>query len=465
MKKILSDSIANIILNVLTFLASALTIFLIPKFVGVETYSYYQLYLFYIAYVGMLNIGIPEGALLREAGKKYEQIDKKSYFWQFWILTLIELCLYSAIILMSMFIENSNYANVYIAVSICAIIMNSKWLLSFILNATGNVKTVSWIALIEKIVIIVMVIVFMFFGKLSLTYLLLTDLIGHLVSTVLTMFKCKDIVFCVNKFNKSVFNDIKENMIPGSKLLIATVSSLLILGVIRYGIEANWDIVTFGKISLTISISNILMQIVSSVANVIYPRLKHLNILQLKHVYDTLKYIIGLIVFFCFALYYPAYIILSTWLPQYSDSLRYAAILFPICFYECRTNLLCKTYLQALRKERVLMLINTLAVLLSITLTIIFGYILKNLTMIIITILIVLAIRNILLDMSVSCLIKTSVVKDTFIETIVIVCFVFLHWNFGFYGMIIYIFIFILYVLFTKKKIKKVLDLFCKYVK
>ena len=36
--------------------------------------------------------------------------------------------------------------------------------------------------------------------------------------------------------------------------------------------------------------------------------------------------------------YYPIKLILSTWLPQYADSLRYMALLFPICIYESKMS-------------------------------------------------------------------------------------------------------------------------------
>lgn len=456
---ILMDSILNIVLNIVTFIVSALTVVVIPRFVGVEIYSYYQLYLFYIAYVGALNFGLPEGVLLREAGKKYHDLNKPVLSFQFWGLTLLEIIIYISLLCgILMFEINTQMLIIYSGISACAIIMNSKWLLSFLLNATGNVKVVSIIGLIEKTVIIVMVGAFIILGTNGLIYIIIADLVGHIVSTILTIYMCRDIVFSFEKIDFSIIiYEIKQNISAGIKLLIATLSSLLILGIIRIGIEKGWDIITFGKISLTISISNILMQIVSSVANVIYPRLKHFDTKKLQNVYIMLKSGISYIVFFCFMFYYPCYSILSNWLPNYSDSLRYAAILFPICYYECRTNLVCKTYMQALRKEKTLMIINCISVLLSLMFTIMFAMIVKNLNMIIMSILIVLGVRNILMDLAVSYNLNTKFVKDTVQDTIMICVFILLNWNFGFIGMIVYMFIFVAYIVINRDKISKII--------
>ena len=40
--------------NALSFLISALTTFVVPKLLGATNYGYWQLYLFYVSYIGIL---------------------------------------------------------------------------------------------------------------------------------------------------------------------------------------------------------------------------------------------------------------------------------------------------------------------------------------------------------------------------------------------------------------------------
>ena len=42
-------------------------------------------------------------------------------------------------------------------------------------------------------------------------------------------------------------------LIAGSKLMVANIASMLILGVLRFGIERVWGVITFGKVSLLLS--------------------------------------------------------------------------------------------------------------------------------------------------------------------------------------------------------------------
>ena len=75
--------------NVIHLLISTVTVLIIPKFVGVETYGYYQLYLFYISYAGVAYFGWCEGIYLREGGKYYSELDKGQYSAQFRLLGLL----------------------------------------------------------------------------------------------------------------------------------------------------------------------------------------------------------------------------------------------------------------------------------------------------------------------------------------------------------------------------------------
>ena len=80
--------------NVLSALGSAIIMLIIPKFISVEHYGYYQLYLFYIGYTGVSYLGWCEGMNLREGGQYYDKLDKPLHCTQFWLLGLYEVILF-----------------------------------------------------------------------------------------------------------------------------------------------------------------------------------------------------------------------------------------------------------------------------------------------------------------------------------------------------------------------------------
>lgn len=120
---------------------------------------------------------------------------------------------------------------------------------------------------------------------------------------------------------------------------------------------------SFGKISLTISISNFLITFINSVGIVVYPMLKNLNLSQQKKIFLKINNLFE----FSYAIlicYYPLYYFIRNLLPEYKDTANYILFLFPVCIYEGKLSLLYLTYLKALRKEKQLMIINILQFLL-----------------------------------------------------------------------------------------------------
>ena len=64
-KKKITDLVKNMSYtvgsNVLTTFIGAIMVLIVPKLVGVESYGYYQLYLFYTSYVGVSYLGWCDG--------------------------------------------------------------------------------------------------------------------------------------------------------------------------------------------------------------------------------------------------------------------------------------------------------------------------------------------------------------------------------------------------------------------
>ena len=175
--------------------------------------------------------------------------------------------------------------------------------------------------------------------------------------------------------------------------MFANLAGMLITGIVRFGIEHIWSIEIFGKISLTISISNFLIIFINSVGIVIYPMLRNIEADYRRSLFIKLNnafvyaYVI-LLVFF------PFKIFINLLLPEYTDSIIYMATLFPICIYEGKISLLYLTYLKALRKEKEILYINVITVLISIILTFISTYVLKNLFLSVFSITILMLIRS-----------------------------------------------------------------------
>ena len=442
--------------NVIHLLISTVTVLIIPKFVGVETYGYYQLYLFYISYAGVAYFGWCEGIYLREGGKYYSELDKGQYSAQFRLLGLLEVIIYTVIYAASLcLIADGNKHFVIGSTSVVAVGMCLRWFITFILQATARIKEYATVTISERIIFVVLVLGLLLAGYRQLYLIVVADVAAKYISLFIGMWCCQDIVKARPVPVRAAVPEIRANMSVGLKLMFSSLCSMLIIGVIRFGVETCWDIATFSKVSLTLSVSNLVMTAINAVAVVLYPMLRRTSGQQLPRLYGIMRVTLMGLILGGMIFYYPIKRLLSAWLPQYAESLQYAAILFPICVYESKMSMLINTYYKALRLEKQLMRCNIAALVLSGVLTVLSTVVLHNVTAAIISILICLVFRGIIGELILSKHIAIEVKKDIVIELCMTVAFIVCNWFFGSAGMVMYAGCYVLYLLIKKNDIKE----------
>ncbi len=142
--------------------------------------------------------------------------------------------------------------------------------------------------------------------------------------------------------------------------MISNIASMLIIGTIRFFVQQKWTIETFGKLSFTLSLSNMFLTFINAIGIVMFPLLRRTNQQRLPELFRILRDLFVPITYGLLIFYIPAKLILSMWLPEYTESLNFMGILFPIVIYEGRMSLLINTYLKTLRKEKTILMVNVI---------------------------------------------------------------------------------------------------------
>lgn len=434
--------------NLLSLVISTLVVLIIPKLIGVKEYGYWQLYLFYSAYVGFLHFGWSDGIYLRYGGRKYQELDTRLFFSQFNMMVITQVAIAIIISYMSfLLIDDMEKFFIVLMVVINMVVTNVSSILLFILQATNRIKEYSLITIISRVLYIFLIIIFLLLGNREYQIMILSDLIGKSMSLAFLIFLCKDIVIQRISIFVISFHETVENIKVGSKLMFANIASMLIIGVIRFGIEKSWDMETFGKVSLSLSVSNLLMTFINAIGIVIFPILKRSNKNSLHQIYMTMRDLLMLISFGILILYYPIKSVLALWLPTYSISLSYMALLFPISIFEGKMALLLNTYFKTLRKEKMLLQINIVALVFSVILTFLTTIIYRNVDLAILSILILIIFRSFLAEWYLSNLIQISIFKDNILECVMTLVFVVLGWYMdSWIGVLLYLLCYLVYI-------------------
>lgn len=443
--------------NALMMIFSVISVIFFPKILGLKEYAMWQLYLFYFSFCGFLPLGWLDGIYLRYGGRNFEKLNGKLLsleFVTFSIFILIELMI--VYILSNIFIEDKDKIYVLNYLIITLIFYLPFSYLRNLLQLSNRIIDFARLIFIDRLIFMIGAIISIIFIINITNEFMILDSIAKFVTLVLVIYYCFPILKNLKlKYYKKVYKDILSNICVGYNLMFANIASILILGVIRWGISQEWDIVTFGKISLIFSICNFLVVFINSASIVLFPIIKNISVETIKRTYSIFNFSLTLFLLVCLFLYYPLKEILLLWLPKYADSLIYMAILFPICIFESKMALLIATYLKALRKEKILLKVNSISLIFSIILTFFSAYIFHILDLTVFCIIFIIAFRNIIAELFMNNILKINSTKEMLQELLLIIIFIssnyFIKDSQAFF---IYLISFIIYLVYIRNNIK-----------
>lgn len=447
-----------ILSNGVVLASSMLISLLIPAFCSVDFYGYLQLYLFYSSYLGLFNIGWLEGIYLRIGGIAYKDIDFPLYraqyriFRRYIISASLLGCIFSIF-----FVSDEIRRMIFTGVFICGIpyALTNYW--NNILLLTGRMKEYARSCFCDKGTFLLIVAGMIIFKCQDLRVIILADITGKAMAFVSGKIACKELYAKLPMVGSRIlFKEIVTNISCGIKLLIANLSSMFILGSIRMGIEQAWNIETYSQMSLTLSVSNLLLGFISAVSQVMYTTARKMAGDKLTDIYQKLRKLMVLLLLAFMIAYYPIQLMLVSILPKYEYGLRYMAILLPMCVIECKWSFLTLTYLKVIREEKSILKVNVFSVMLSIILTCITVFALKNLMLTVCLVIFILFIRGTLGEKILADRMQCNINRDIVKEAAVILCFVIISWNINSWlCMMLYMGVYMLYLLSEWKNVRE----------
>lgn len=446
--------------NLLSLVISTLVIIIVPKLIGVEDYGYWQLYIFYSSYVGFFQFGWTDGIYLRYGGKRYEDLNFRLLFSQFWMLAILQLIIAFVIFIVAQSVKIQNDQKFIIfMVAICLVFTGIRAMIIFLLQATNRFKDFALINLADRTIYISILIIMLMSDSRDYKLMIFADLISKFASLMISIYICNDIVFRkISTFHVSI-KEAFININVGVKLMFSNIASMLIIGIVRFGIERTWDVATFGKVSLTLSISNMMMIFINAVGIIMFPIMRRTSKDRYSNIYLRMRDILMIVFLGLLIIYYPLKSIMSVWLPQYSDSLLYMALVFPMVVYESKMALLINTYLKTLRREKVMLKINIFSMGLSSILTFTATNIFGNLNFAILNIVILLIIRSILSEWYLSKILDVKIIKDIVLEVFLTLVFISTGWFINSWmTMSVYGIFYLIYLYIKRSDIKIIIN-------
>lgn len=367
-KRILTSLSYTFTSNMVNLFTSFFLIIFVPKFIGVELYGYWQLYIFYTTYLQYLTFGIPEGIYLEFGGSHYDELPKKRLRNQFLNLSVISVFFMLVLITIGIYGNSIDPQKSMILIfsAIALLLIVPRSVLTYELQATNELKIFSVAMILEKMLLIIGIVSLVFLRAKKFEFFIIVDLFSKLITNILLAYVSRSMI--LGKI-KSFSTGVKDSVYfckMGINVTLSNISSILVMGIIRMSIELKWSIQVFGKISLIISMTNMIMVFINSISIVFFPILKRMESNRMKEAFKYIDKLLSNVLLNILFLYFPVYLFLQLFLPAYSSGIKYLAFIFPMTIFESKIAMLYNTYLKVLRMERKLLQVNTLMVLMTI---------------------------------------------------------------------------------------------------
>ena len=397
---------------------------IVPKFIDEYQYSYWQTYMLYIAYVGILHFGLLDGIVLRYSQYDYEELDKPRIRSQFQILLWItSFAAISAILVASFFCKEIT-KTIVILIAISIVSKNLFTYTSYSFQITNRINRYAFLVIAQRAFYGVGIVMLLLFGVEHFYWFCIFDLCSDLFGVLLGARYNKGLYFGRSLSLCETLAEAFVNVRSGIVLLIANWSSVFLVGSAKMMVQWKWDELVFGKVAFAFSVSNLFLTFVTAISVVLFPTLKRMDRDRLPLVYKSIRDVVSPLLFWAMLLYFPGCLILSKWLPAYQPSLIYLGLLLPIIIYTSKVSLLTNNYLKAYRRENSMLMINVASVLLAVTLFAVCAYLLESLEALLVSVVLVIMLRSILSELVVMRMIGIRFWFDFIVEAALTVGFI-----------------------------------------
>lgn len=423
-KKFAANVIMSIVAQIISLAVSFVLTLIVPKFIDNYQYAYWQTYVLYVGYVGVLHFGLLDGLVLRYSKYDYEELDKPVLRSQFVVLLAFTCFCTLITAVIASIVAVGVYKYVFLLVAVGIITKNLVTYGSYMFQITNRINKYVIMTILQRVTYGITVGVLLIAGVNDFYWYCLADLFGDAVGIIIGVVFNKGLYFGKTLKPAQAFKELKANISSGIILMMANWSAMLMIGSAKMIIQWHWDELVFGKISFAFSVSNVFLVFVTAISVVLFPSLQRIAPEKLPSMYKSIRNILSPVLFFMMIFYFVGCFILELWLPKYSESLVYLGILLPIIIFSSKVSLLTNNYLKVYRKEKLMLLANVFSIVVGISLFALSAYAFNNMIALLVSVVFVIMLNSVLSEIFVLKTIRLKIVLPFIFEGVMTVAFI-----------------------------------------
>ncbi|MBX8456089.1 oligosaccharide flippase family protein [Apilactobacillus kunkeei] len=321
--------------NLISLMISVLSSFITPVILGHDGYGYYKIFSLYTTYVPLLHIGFIDGILIRNAGKKLENISFKKFRAYTLFLLIFELFLS---IVMSIFACLINIPQInreiIIAIAIYSFLLNALTYFQFFSKCIMRFSELASIARLQSFINLFFLLLALYLYKftafnVNVTYYMFYMNFAVFILLCYYLVRYKKIILGERKTIASQFKNIRVFFRVGFAIMISYQITMVMVNADNQFISMFFKVSEYGKYAFAYSLAALLLTVFNAVSSVMLPYMKKAGKSAVVSNHDSNMAVMNAIVFFVIASYYPIAWIVNNFIASYSESVQYLSIVFP----------------------------------------------------------------------------------------------------------------------------------------
>lgn len=347
----LSSQGVSIILGILKVL-------ILPFILGIEEFGYWQVYLLYVGYLGILSFGFNDGIMLKYGSLNNNQLPKPLLRSSIQIFFFFQLFIGSLIGVIFLLETNPNKLFAFFFVAINIPIVGLTGVLNYILQSTNQLKKFSILFIIDKVIVIIAILIMWKLNVGNFQMIILFDTVSKAIALFIMMYYCRDLFKGKKvKFNEG-YLEFKQSILVGIKVMVSNFLSMLILGYSMFLIERSRGIEEFSVYSFSITTTNLILVFSTALGTVIFPFISRRSEDLNKEIFSIISKLSSFAIIFLYIIYFPIRFIIETFLIEFQAALTYLPFIYLFIFSQSKMQLLINPYYKRLREETEMLYAN-----------------------------------------------------------------------------------------------------------
>jgi O-antigen/teichoic acid export membrane protein len=314
--------------NLVSLVCNGFLSFLLPRWLSMEHYGYYRLFILYGGFSGILHLGLSDGALIRWAARSRQRMQAGIYHGLVFLLLQHLALLAPAVVILFLWFRHQPWFFLVWATMLYAVIWNTALLGQFALQADKSFGLLSVVTIIQPALSLGIVIALNHWKHLTLETLLGAFIGAWLLAGIaiwgilLARYPGK------MRSAGQVWQTGAYNICAGWSIMLAGLLTNLALSLDRFVVSLSFSIRDFAIYSLAATALAVVNSIILSVSRVVFPYLSDgLNLEKRRRAYDWGESCLLTLWAISLAGYFPLRALIEGSLPAYLLSLPILRVL------------------------------------------------------------------------------------------------------------------------------------------